>query len=479
MIIAELFASLGLLPDMESWQKGDALIGKIGKVAVGVGAAIAGAFAVSKIRSWVNEVADAGSAADDLSQRLGLSAEAVQEFDYALKREDASIGDLKMAMKTLANSGVKDVEEGILKLADQFQQMEDGPKKTKLAIEKLGKSGIALIPFLNNGRAGIQGMREDARRLGVVIDNETVGAFANFGDTTYKLDAAWRGIKTRLVTAILPALQELVDKANAWIATHQDEIARALSVAIDLAATAMKGLGYAVEAIIEVLGFLSEHMEVVRAAGIALGIVLGVLAVEAALAAAPFLLIVAAATALVLAVEDVWKSFTTGKGVTARAIEWIERKWEGFVDKLKEFRKDARAFFRGIGDSIRQALSDAFDAVRDKAKEVWEEIKEIPVIGHGARAIEGLTEGPGLNEINQVLNRQVSSANTYTPTLADRLSAGASDIGAQIGGNVSVNAPITINPAPGMSEERIGQAAQEALQSKLTQAYDAARGGRR
>jgi len=54
-------------------------------------------------------------------------------------------------------------------LADRFHGMPDGPTKTALALQLLGRSGKEMIPLLNEGGESIRSMVEEAKQLGLVI----------------------------------------------------------------------------------------------------------------------------------------------------------------------------------------------------------------------------------------------------------------------------------------------------------------------
>ena len=76
---------------------------KAGAVALAaVTAAAAGA--TRALVSGVNEVAEYGDHVDKMSQKMGISAEAYQEWDAVMQHSGTSIDSLKASMKTLANA---------------------------------------------------------------------------------------------------------------------------------------------------------------------------------------------------------------------------------------------------------------------------------------------------------------------------------------------------------------------------------------
>lgn len=132
--------------------------------------------------------------------------------------------DTAQAFKTLGIS-VKD-SEGNLKsssaimteVAGKFAGMEDGAGKTALAMRLFGKSGAELIPLLNSGKAGLQGMMEEAEKLGLVIDTKTFKAAEAFNDNLTRMakikDGIIMQVTARMAPAFLHLSQVLLDAAR-------------------------------------------------------------------------------------------------------------------------------------------------------------------------------------------------------------------------------------------------------------------------
>ena len=78
---------------------------KSGLLKVGVGMAAVGAASIlvmKKIKNLVDGVAQYGDTVDKNSQKMGISAEAYQKWDYVLQRNGSSINALKTGMKTFS-----------------------------------------------------------------------------------------------------------------------------------------------------------------------------------------------------------------------------------------------------------------------------------------------------------------------------------------------------------------------------------------
>jgi hypothetical protein len=406
--VADLFASLGLRPDEASWKRGDALIQGVKK---GL-AFFAGFEAVKGVAEAVKSTIDLGGHLDDLRQKTGLTAEALQEYGYIAKLGGSDMDSFaggvtkfartlneakqgsKQASDALAHSGLTakglhdalaggsgGLDSALMAIADHFAKLPDGPAKTALAMELFGKSGAELIPTLNRGAAGIADLRKEARDLGVVMGESTVGAADELGDNIDKLHMSITGLKNQAIAALLPTLKEMVDGALAWVKANKQLIIDSITVAVHVLIDVLKGLAKAVGVVVDVFQFLQEHGELARALLIGLGVVIGAVAAEAAAAwiigFAPVLAAIAIVTALVLVFQDLLKAFLEGKGVIATVARWIADRFEGMGKAIVSAFKAVGRFFEGIADAIKGAFVAVFDWIADKVKWAWTQVKKI------------------------------------------------------------------------------------------------------
>ena len=178
------------------------------------------------------------------SQKTGIQVEAWQELVYAGKmsgvelqqmttgmgRFSKSMVDAATGNKTNAewfrragvaikdSSGkIRSTEAVLMDLAGQFEKMPDGPKKTAIAMGILGRAGTDMIPFLNTGRKGIVELRKEARKLGIVLDEDTAKVSENFNDNMERITRAVDGFKMFVGSALLPVINDIVVSINGWI----------------------------------------------------------------------------------------------------------------------------------------------------------------------------------------------------------------------------------------------------------------------
>lgn len=160
---------------------------------------------------------------------------------------------------TDATGQLRPTEAVLLDLADAFAAMPDGAEKSALAVKLFGKSGVELIPFLNQGRAGIEELRQKFKELGLEISGNTARAAEKFNDTMDTVKQALHGIAMKVAEAALPALQKLTDALVA-LAGHGEEIMTAVRLLgeILVATLAVKGVA--------ALAKLLESVTVLKAA---------------------------------------------------------------------------------------------------------------------------------------------------------------------------------------------------------------------
>jgi lambda family phage tail tape measure protein len=188
------------------------------------------AFSFGAAVDSIKSVIDAMDQANDVSQQLGLSVEEIQEWNHAAEMSGASAEDFSAGVRGLTKSmaelgagttesskalkkmGVdtKDTtDQALTKIAEAFSKLQDGPQKTALAMDIFGKSGAKLIPMLNEGAAGIEKLKQEARDLGIVFDQEAAARAAEFNDSLDLTKKAAKGIATSLAIELMPALQSI------------------------------------------------------------------------------------------------------------------------------------------------------------------------------------------------------------------------------------------------------------------------------
>lgn len=222
---------------------GKSMLGGVAKVVGGGTALLAGAATAvaGSMISGAKGVAEYGDNIDKMSQKIGISAEEYQKWDYVLARAGTSVDVMKSGMKTLvsqANSnsdafkrlGISQEEAANMSKADLFQKtievlsgMEEGTERSALAAQLLGKAGTELGPLLNEGTEAIAEQMEMAEAYGMVMSDDMVAASATYQDSMETLSRTLGGLKNNILGELLPSMTEVSDGLALIFSGNTDE----------------------------------------------------------------------------------------------------------------------------------------------------------------------------------------------------------------------------------------------------------------
>lgn len=218
--------------DMTAWGR------SMSRIATGVGAAIAGAISVSAFTGMVKGTLDAADSMAKLSQSTGVAVEDLTAYRHAAELSGTNVETVAQSLGRLSKNmadtardtgqaresfralgiavvnsdgALRSSDEVMGDIADRFASMQDGAQKSALAMEIFGRSGTQLIPMLNQGRGGLEEMRKEAARLGLVLSTETAQAAERINDNFTRLNGAIRGARTNIVAGMLPTLENLTN----------------------------------------------------------------------------------------------------------------------------------------------------------------------------------------------------------------------------------------------------------------------------
>ena len=261
-------------------EKAEGLGSKLGngiKTAAKWGTAIVGGATVAAgaLMGVATKTAATTDRIDKLSQKIGVSRQGFQEWEFILSQSGTDIEKLQMGMKTLV-SQVDQADKGVGKGADNFarlgvsvrdatgnlkdqetlfnevmvalQNMEDGTEKARLANELLGRSGSELMPLLNGAAGSIDAMKQQARDLGLVIGDDAVDAGVLFTDTMDQLKRSFGAMATGIGASVFPMVQQFAE----FIIANMPMIQEVLG-------NVMNSLGEAVSAVLPFLMDLIQN----------------------------------------------------------------------------------------------------------------------------------------------------------------------------------------------------------------------------
>jgi hypothetical protein len=211
--------------------------------------ALTAALSVGALVAAASRALDYASSLAEVAQQLGVTTKDLQEYRYAatqvgisqetmdkgLAKLTVSMGQAragvekpKAAFKELSDLLGKDVlksaqtaGDAIPLISDALAKVKDPSARAALEVALFGKAGQQLDTLLASGSAAIDGLRDAAQRLGLVLSEEQIANADNtadkLGELKQVLEANIAGAVANNATAILAladALETLIVKAG-------------------------------------------------------------------------------------------------------------------------------------------------------------------------------------------------------------------------------------------------------------------------
>lgn len=183
----------------------------------------------SSIAQGAAEVAEYGDHIDKMSQKMGISAEAYQEWDAVMQHSGTSIDSMQAGMKTLANAvengneaferiGLTQEQIASMSQEDLFaatieglQNVDSETERTYLAGQLLGRGATELGALLNMSADETQQLKNRVHELGGVLSNDAVKSAAAYQDSLQDMQTAIGGLKNKLMSEFLPGITTVMD----------------------------------------------------------------------------------------------------------------------------------------------------------------------------------------------------------------------------------------------------------------------------
>ncbi|MCC6425717.1 MAG: hypothetical protein IT435_02730 [Phycisphaerales bacterium] len=352
--------SAGLKSAQKKLEAFGAGLRSIGTKMAGIGVA-----AITTLLGTAKAFSDTGDVLDKMSQRTGVSVEALSELGYAADLSGTDMETLENGLRVMQKSLVEAAkgsqganealgllgltvadlaklspDEQFKLLADRISKVQDPALRASLAMELFGKAGTKLLPLMADGAAGINEMQEQARKLGLTVSTETARDAAELNDA---LGTLWKVLKQGAFTiggALAPTIKDLTERitrvivtATNWVKANKETVVWALKVAaaVAVAGVAIIGLGYVVSGIGAALGIVAAVIGGIGTAFSLIGAAIGAILSPVGLAIAA--IVALGGTLLVV----------TGAG--GEALSWLG-------DRFTELRDWVGKVVGGISDAL-------------------------------------------------------------------------------------------------------------------------------
>jgi len=205
----------------------------------------------------------------ELAFRLGMTVEALQEFQYAAKfggveteefNHNVEIMSKLMGQARLHTGklyedlgkhapgflkqllATRDNAEALDLMIRALDQTTDASERAALATTFFGRGGMTMATIAKDGYARFKALREEAASFGVVTTDTSEAAGA-FNDSLDRLSYAFGGLKNLIGAQVLPILKTYVDRAVEWVKANRDLVAVRVTAFVRGVHDALLGVG--------------------------------------------------------------------------------------------------------------------------------------------------------------------------------------------------------------------------------------------
>lgn len=237
--LREILAQFAIEFDSKELEKGDGLVDGMVDKLKDFGKIVAGAFAVDAIVGFGRQLIDQADQVGLIAQRLDVSTQALQEWQYAAKLSDIEAGELTASLQRLGG-GLAEAASGKGK-ADTFKKLgvdlknTDGALKSSIQVfeeaglaigalqnpteaagfaqELFGKQYARLLPLFREGPEGLAALKQEFKDLGGGFSPEFIAQSQEFNDNLDRLTVGLKGLAKGFVVAVLPAILDFTEQA--------------------------------------------------------------------------------------------------------------------------------------------------------------------------------------------------------------------------------------------------------------------------
>lgn len=215
-----------------------------------VGTTAAVATAIAKVeKSLISMTKESAAAADNiltLEYTTGLTAETIQELQYASELIDVSFetieGSMTKMIRTMgsakdgsdsaaesfeklgvniydADGNLRDAEDVFNNVIDALGQMQNETERDATSMEIFGKSARDLNSLIEQGSGVLNKYRQEAHDVNYVLDGESLDALGAVDDAYQRLQKSQEATKNQLSAEFAPYLEKFFGSTTKFITT--------------------------------------------------------------------------------------------------------------------------------------------------------------------------------------------------------------------------------------------------------------------
>lgn len=250
----------------------------LARLARGAARAIAGT--VTESAEWADEILT-------LSSQTGIATDELQAYSYAAELMDVSLdtitGSQTKLLQTMSKArdgteaateafaalgvsvtdedgGLRSVDAVFRDVIDALGQIDNAADRDAAAMAIFGKSARDLNPLIEAGGDALAAYAEEARAMGYILDEDTLGTLGSMDDSLVRLQNLGTTIRNQLGAGMAPGIERVIDKLiELGSSMDWEQIGQSLGSLIEsLADLLVKLLDSGI--IDRAIGFLDDYM---------------------------------------------------------------------------------------------------------------------------------------------------------------------------------------------------------------------------
>jgi len=185
----------------------------------------------------------------DAADQTGLAYRSMQELSYAASQSAADFQTLMSGLRAFVRrtaeaaagnasflkgferlgftqeqvrAGLQDIDGFLMQVADRVAELGTTAEQSAVLMTIMGDAGRRLVPFMAQGARGIRELREQARELGLVMDEQAVRRLAAFNDRMAVLQERSAAASREMAVWFLPVMEAGVGLFEDIIGAIQD-----------------------------------------------------------------------------------------------------------------------------------------------------------------------------------------------------------------------------------------------------------------
>lgn len=227
------------------------VFGKFGAALPSVGTAVAavGAAATASAAGAIAMAKSTASAYDSVGKfagRIGVSTEALSAYHHVaelsgITQQTLNMGFQRMtrriseasqgtgvAVKALRELGIsvdsisgKSPDQQFEMIAGAMEGVGNQSDKARLAMQFFDSEGVALLQTMGDGVSGLNAMKEEAEKFGLVVSGKAAANAAGFNDMLTRVTGSMRGLKNHMAEEVMPVLTGLGNRFANFVANNR------------------------------------------------------------------------------------------------------------------------------------------------------------------------------------------------------------------------------------------------------------------